>query len=256
MQQKTRLLVTNQLQFLKKCSKVVVLGDGGVLEEGSCEALLQTDGEVKRLLKELNGSKAKDGEEGDRHQQEPSSGEGKDEDVTLRDDAGDAGGSEPQKEKKKEKKDGTLVTKEERALGAVKWKVYSKYFAAGGGSIRFAFVYFTFVLCAAVELWKTSMISLWTADSSYERFPIGFYMGLYASTAIALGFVTFIRSFNLALFGVRASQKMHDDLLASILAAPMSFFDTTPTGRIISRFSKDLFSIDSELSEVFDFFLW
>ena len=49
---------------------------------------------------------------------------------------------------------------------------------------------------------------------------------------------------------------MHDDLLSSILKAPMSFFDTTPTGRIISRFSKDLFSIDSELSEVLDFFLW
>lgn len=262
MKEKTRLLVTNQLQFLKKCDKVVVLGNGGVLEEGRCNELLQNDGEVTRLLKELDEAKAKEVDHGDKDHQESSGNDSDDVGANAGESTqNNAGGpndapSDPQKEKAKAQKDGALVTKEERALGAVKWQVYRKYFAAGGGNVRFAFVYFTFVLCAAVELWKTSMISLWTADSSYEKFPIGFYMGLYAGTAVVLGIVTFVRSLNLALFGVRASQKMHDDLLSSILKAPMSFFDTTPTGRIISRFSKDLFSIDSELSEVLDFFLW
>ena len=259
MKEKTRLLVTNQLQFLKKCDKVVVLGNGGVLEEGRCNELLQNDGEVTRLLKELDEAKAKEVDHGDKDHQESGSNGSDDVGANAAENTQNNAGGSPldlQKEKAKAGKDGALVTQEERALGAVKWQVYRKYFAAGGGNIRFAFVYFTFVLCAAVELWKTSMISLWTADSSYEKFPIGFYMGLYAGTAVVLGIVTFVRSLNLALFGVRASQKMHDDLLSSILKAPMSFFDTTPTGRIISRFSKDLFSIDSELSEVLDFFLW
>lgn len=258
MKEKTRLLVTNQLQFLKKCDKVVVLGNGGILEEGRCSDLLQNDGEVTRLLKELDEAKAKEVDHGDKDHQESGIDDVGAAGKNIQNNAGEANDapSDPQKKQAKVEKDGTLVTKEERALGAVKWQVYRKYFAAGGGNVRFAFVYFTFVLCAAVELWKTSMISLWTADSSYEKFPIGFYMGLYAGTAIVLGIVTFVRSLNLALFGVRASQKMHDDLLSSILKAPMSFFDTTPTGRIISRFSKDLFSIDSELSEVLDFFLW
>ena len=60
----------------------------------------------------------------------------------------------------------------------------------------------------------------------------------------------------MAIFGVRASKTLHDELLQNVFRAPLFFFDTTPTGRIISRFSKDLFSIDSELSETFDFFLW
>jgi ATP-binding cassette subfamily C (CFTR/MRP) protein 1 len=261
MKEKTRVLVTNQLQFLKKCDKVVVLGNGGVLEEGPYEELLQTDGEVKRLLNELDEAKVKEIDSCENDRKDPGSDDGEGvEAKSSQNNQNNAGGannsSNVETEKAKKEKDGTLVTKEERAVGAVKLQVYRKYLAAGGGNIRFAFVYFTFVLCAAVELWKTAMISLWTADSSYKRFPIGFYMGLYAGTAVVLGVVTFIRSFNVAMFGVRASQKMHDDLLASILKAPMSFFDTTPTGRIISRFSKDLFSIDSELSEVLDFFLW
>ena len=67
---------------------------------------------------------------------------------------------------------------------------------------------------------------------------------------------TFVRAVLLARFGVHASETLHRNLLHSILQAPQSFFDTTPLGRIISRFSKDLYSIDLELVDYFDFFLF
>ena len=48
---------------------------------------------------------------------------------------------------------------------------------------------------------------------------------------------------------IKAASNIHKDFLMKVLRAPMSFFDTTPTGRIVNRFSKDIESIDHGLPE-------
>ena len=51
----------------------------------------------------------------------------------------------------------------------------------------------------------------------------------------------------LALGAMVAAMAFHTDLFHAICRSPMSFFDTTPVGRIINRFSKDLLSVDVEI---------
>ncbi|CAF2747057.1 unnamed protein product [Rotaria sp. Silwood2] len=48
-----------------------------------------------------------------------------------------------------------------------------------------------------------------------------------------------------------ASRRLHSSVLFGVLRAPMAFFDTTPIGRIINRFAKDIDAIDSSLPTSF-----
>ena len=68
----------------------------------------------------------------------------------------------------------------------------------------------------------------------------------------SLSFATFCRLLLFVLAGLRASRSIFEKLLDVVLEAPMSFFDTTPVGRIINRFSKDLYVSSAHYDVVFN----
>lgn len=43
-----------------------------------------------------------------------------------------------------------------------------------------------------------------------------------------------------------AARVLHNDLLHKVIRAPMAFFDRTPLGRIINRFSHDVSEVDND----------
>jgi ATP-binding cassette subfamily C (CFTR/MRP) protein 1 len=49
------------------------------------------------------------------------------------------------------------------------------------------------------------------------------------------------------LAGLKASAILHNSLLSNILKCPMDFFDATPTGRLLARFSHDVNTLDDRL---------
>jgi ABC-type multidrug transport system fused ATPase/permease subunit len=60
----------------------------------------------------------------------------------------------------------------------------------------------------------------------------------------------------LAVAGLLASKTLHIKLLRNILRCPMSFFDTTPLGRVLNRFSLDIYIIDKEIPTTLQSFLY
>jgi ATP-binding cassette subfamily C (CFTR/MRP) protein 1 len=146
MKGKTRLFVTNQIQFLEDCDKIIALGKRRVLEQGTFEELtLREGGELRRILDDDKSSK------GDRKSQTVAHTATASESKAARSPEKVVTAAGPEK-----KKDTlVLLTKEERNVGAVAWTVYKNYMIAGGGLLKFGVVYSSFCLCAANTLAST-----------------------------------------------------------------------------------------------------
>lgn len=57
-----------------------------------------------------------------------------------------------------------------------------------------------------------------------------------------------LSAFAMAAGSVQAARSLHQALLYNMMRSPQSFFDTTPSGRILNRFSKDIYVIDEVLA--------
>jgi len=71
-----------------------------------------------------------------------------------------------------------------------------------------------------------------------------FYLTVYGSIGAGQSFFIFMYSLTLFWGAIKASRTLHRKLILNILRLPMTFFDTTPLGRIMNRLSKDIYGID------------
>ncbi|BFZ53859.1 Transporter of the ATP-binding cassette (ABC) [Savitreella phatthalungensis] len=83
---------------------------------------------------------------------------------------------------------------------------------------------------------------------------LNFYLGVYALITLGYCTVVFLRALLSSFGSLRASKVMHEKLLKGVLRTRMRFFDATPLGRILNRFSKDLETIDQECAIVLSLF--
>ncbi|CAK9004941.1 Multidrug resistance-associated protein 1 (ATP-binding cassette sub-family C member 1) (Glutathione-S-conjugate-translocating ATPase ABCC1) (Leukotriene C(4) transporter) (LTC4 transporter) [Durusdinium trenchii] len=266
---RTRILVTNQLNFLPQCDKIIVLDSkenmpGEIVEQGRYSKLVTSGLDFSRLMEKYNG---KEDEDERLAESELSLNAAKDREEEDAESLASErlvssllgpreGSSSVAKAGIQETEGKQLMQVEERQKGAVQFSEYVGYIKSGGGYLFFIFVLFLYVLSQVGTVANTAWVSIWADDNNYEDYSLGFYLAGYALTAILLAVITYMRSVAIFYLGVRASAKLHKELIRSITHAPMRFFDTTPIGRVISRFSKDLFLIDTQLPFMFSFFLF
>ncbi len=99
------------------------------------------------------------------------------------------------------------------------------------------------------------MIFKYTVHTQIHKHS-GCYLGVYAGLGFSQAFAVLFSSFTLASAGIFASRTLHSGMLKNILRSPMSFFDTTPTGRILNRFSKDIYMIDEVIPRSLQAFMF
>ncbi|KAF9107851.1 Multidrug resistance-associated protein 1 [Mortierella sp. GBA35] len=240
---KTRILVTHAIHHLEQVDQIVVIKDGKISETGQYDALMAAKDSFYQLISDYSvnqGKKRKEKKAG-----EAGGSQEDDEDDSTQD--GDE--KEPKAAATKGDK-AELVSEEKMAQGSVSWGVYNSYAKAASykWSVTVAIV---FVLGQAFQIGTNIWLSHWSSETSRpagSSQPIGYYLGVYGAIIFCSMLMNVISVYvAMVLAAVRASTRLHDSLLAKMLRLPMSFFDTTPLGRIVNRFSSDVFSIDELL---------
>jgi ABC-type multidrug transport system fused ATPase/permease subunit len=87
-------------------------------------------------------------------------------------------------------------------------------------------------------------------SSTLPNVDVGYYLGIYALLGLAYVLICLSRELILFWGSLHASWKIHESLLNAILRAKFKFFDSTPLGQLMNRFSKDVQSVDQEVSPV------
>ncbi|XP_069315906.1 ATP-binding cassette sub-family C member 2 isoform X2 [Eulemur rufifrons] len=145
-----------------------------------------------------------------------------------------------------------LIKKEFMETGKVKLSVYLKYLRAMGWCSIF-FVILAFVMNSVAFIGSNLWLSAWTSDSQiynstdYPASQRDMRIGVYGALGAMQGICVFLATLWSVHSCTRASNILHKQLLNNILRAPMRFFDTTPTGRIVNRFAGDISTVDDSL---------
>ncbi|KAF3056550.1 ATP-dependent bile acid permease [Daldinia childiae] len=79
---------------------------------------------------------------------------------------------------------------------------------------------------------------------------VDYYLGVLALIGIAGAILALIRDIWLFFGSLTASWKLHNRLMSAVSRAKFKFFDVTPLGQLMNRFSKDLEAIDQEVAPV------
>ncbi|KAJ5646478.1 ABC transporterintegral membrane type 1 [Penicillium lividum] len=227
-----RILATHQLHVLHRCDRIVVMDEGRIHAVDTFDNLMRDNELFQRLM-------ATSGQE-DSNEQSEKTEEASDKVEEAREVA--------HKEAEPEKPVGALMQQEEKATSSVGWDVWKAYIRASGSSFNAFGIIFFLCLANVASIWSSLWLSYWTSDK-YPQLSMGEYIGIYAALGVSVVLIMFVFSTYMTTCGTNSSRTMLQRAMTRVLRAPMSFFDTTPLGRITNRFSKDVQVMDNELSD-------
>uniref|UniRef100_A0A8D0A0X8 ATP-binding cassette, sub-family C (CFTR/MRP), member 2 n=1 Tax=Sander lucioperca TaxID=283035 RepID=A0A8D0A0X8_SANLU len=154
------------------------------------------------------------------------------------------------------KKGQRLIEKETMETGQVKFSMYIQYLRAMGWGYT-VMVFLVYFIQNIAFIGQNLWLSNWTNDAvdyynmTYPNWKRDTRVGVFGALGVAQGLFVFLGTLLLANASVNASRILHSKLINNILRVPMVFFDTTPIGRVVNRFAKDIFTVDEAIPQSF-----
>ncbi|KAG8218162.1 P-loop containing nucleoside triphosphate hydrolase protein [Butyriboletus roseoflavus] len=145
------------------------------------------------------------------------------------------------------------ISKEHSEQGRVKKEVYFQYLRAVSKT-GFCFFVLAAVLAQVASVMSTIMLRLWSERNREAGENVGlgdpYLLGYGFFNLMSIMFAAISGLLIFVLCSLRSSKYLHDSMLESVMRAPLSFFETTPTGRILNLFTRDIYVVDQVLSKV------
>ncbi|KAF9093229.1 hypothetical protein BGX29_010035 [Mortierella sp. GBA35] len=284
---KTRVFVTHQIQYLSQSPQIMMLRDGRVVEQGNFQELMQKKADVYQLVSEFG----RDADQSAMALLEDDSASLVEQDIHLEEDVVERDAfpaeetpllsSTPRSARRDsirsatsvrtlrrpsvasaisrtaakapEPKNSAIMSEEQMKQGSVSRSVYLAYAKACSYSAVIAYL-LSMVLSQSASISTSLWLTHWSSDNDSGKgvsSPM-YYIGVYAILGFSYSLLTVFQAIILQVHcGIRSARVLHSDMLHSVLRSPMSFFDTTPMGRILNRFSKDQSTIDEVLPRSF-----
>ncbi|GMN31752.1 hypothetical protein TIFTF001_003380 [Ficus carica] len=227
---KTVLLVTHQVDFLPIFNSILLMSGGEISKAATYEELLASSPEFQQLVNAHNNTASSETRVEDSISEKDKlskSGEIIDDEEQLQASVGDQ-----------------LIKQEERETGDIGFKPYIQYLKQGKGILFFFLANFFFSIFVVGQIMQFYTFAAKLQDSRVSRVEI---YAIYSVITIIMTLTLVFRSFSITALGCGASKSIFSTLLTSLFRAPMSFYDSTPVGRILSRVSADMNIIDLEV---------
>jgi len=265
---KTVILVTHHVHLLPKADHLIVMEDQKVIYEGPPDAV-RADGlqQCTDLLEKMELDEVSVDAKLDRADSRPVSLSAGSDGIVSKSLSHGSLVSDGKFVSDTKLADGLrLVEEEQRASGSVPWSVYAAYMKAAVCPLCAATV-LLFILCQSLNMTadyvltdvvgKGVEIKFLEGDNDTEKIDEGWeeyenFMMIYVKLSVACIVLTPLAAVSLELVTLMASKNLHKKLIASVLSAPLKYFDCTPVGRILNRLSADMNVIDEKLTGSFE----
>ncbi|KAK3009966.1 hypothetical protein RJ639_012358 [Escallonia herrerae] len=238
---KTVIYVTHQVEFLPAADLILVMKDGRITQAGKYDDILKSGSDFMELV----GA----------HKEALSALDSID--AGTREDKGvvsvtNAAQKEEARNDVNGKEDdiigpkGQLVQEEEREKGKVGFSVYWKYITTAYGGALVPFILLAQVLFQLLQIGSNYWMAWATPVSKDVAPPVGgsTLIIVYVALAIGSSFCILGRALLLVTAGYKTATLLFNRMHLCIFRAPMSFFDATPSGRILNRASTDQSAVD------------
>uniref|UniRef100_A0ACD6ADW4 Uncharacterized protein n=1 Tax=Avena sativa TaxID=4498 RepID=A0ACD6ADW4_AVESA len=240
---KTVILVTHQVDFLPVFDTILLMSDGEVIQSAPYQELFADCQEFKDLvnahkdtigLSDLNNSIAP-------HRANEISIKVKDHNY-----------GNQYKKSGKPSPANQLIKKEERETGDTGVKPYKLYFCQNKVFMYASLCVISHIIFIAGQIAQNSWMAANVQNPNISTLEL---ITVYIVIGVCTMFFLLSRCLSVVVLGVQTSRSLFSQLLDSLFRAPMSFYDSTPLGRVLSRVSSDLSTVDLDVPFAFMFSL-